>query len=73
MSKDVETMMLPGDPAQTAAPIIEMSGVTKWYGDVQVLKDIDFRRARRAGSDLRPVRLRQVNHDPMHQPAGGTS
>ncbi|MBC7578313.1 MAG: amino acid ABC transporter ATP-binding protein [Tardiphaga sp.] len=38
--------MLPADPAQTAAPIIEMSGVTKWYGDVQVLKDIDFTVAR---------------------------
>jgi ABC-type polar amino acid transport system ATPase subunit len=25
-----------------ASPVIEMSGVTKWYGDVQVLKDIDF-------------------------------
>jgi len=29
-------------PAETSAPIIQMSGVTKWYGDVQVLKDIDF-------------------------------
>ncbi|MET0967715.1 MAG: amino acid ABC transporter ATP-binding protein [Tardiphaga sp.] len=29
-----------------AAPIIQMSGVTKWYGDVQVLKDIDFTVAR---------------------------
>jgi ABC-type polar amino acid transport system ATPase subunit len=28
--------------AETSAPIIQMSGVTKWYGDVQVLKDIDF-------------------------------
>jgi ABC-type polar amino acid transport system ATPase subunit len=29
-------------PAETSAPIIQMSGVTKWYGDVQVLKDVDF-------------------------------
>ncbi|WP_197738401.1 amino acid ABC transporter ATP-binding protein [Tardiphaga sp. P9-11] len=29
-------------PAETSAPIIQMSGVTKWYGDVQVLKGIDF-------------------------------
>ena len=33
-------------PAETSAPIIQMSGVTKWYGDVQVLKDIDFTVAR---------------------------
>jgi ABC-type polar amino acid transport system ATPase subunit len=33
-------------PAKTSAPIIQMSGVTKWYGDVQVLKDIDFTVAR---------------------------
>ena len=46
MSKDVETMMLSAEPARTAAPIIEMSGVSKWYGDVQVLKDIDFNVAR---------------------------
>jgi ABC-type polar amino acid transport system ATPase subunit len=32
--------------AETSAPIIQMSGVTKWYGDVQVLKDIDFTVAR---------------------------
>jgi ABC-type polar amino acid transport system ATPase subunit len=28
--------------AATSSPIIEMSGVTKWYGEVQVLKDINF-------------------------------
>jgi ABC-type polar amino acid transport system ATPase subunit len=33
-------------PAETSAPIIQMSGVTKWYGDLQVLKDIDFTVAR---------------------------
>ncbi|KZD25877.1 glutamine ABC transporter ATP-binding protein [Tardiphaga robiniae] len=33
-------------PAETSAPIIQMSGVTKWYGDVQVLKDINFTVAR---------------------------
>ena len=33
-------------PADTSAPIIQMSGVTKWYGDVQVLKGIDFTVAR---------------------------
>jgi ABC-type polar amino acid transport system ATPase subunit len=33
-------------PMETAPAIIEMSGVTKWYGDVQVLKDINFTVAR---------------------------
>ena len=33
-------------PADTSAPIIQMSGVTKWYGDVEVLKGIDFTVAR---------------------------
>ncbi|MGM4967135.1 amino acid ABC transporter ATP-binding protein [Tardiphaga sp. 1201_B9_N1_1] len=33
-------------PADTSAPIIQMSGVTKWYGDIQVLKGIDFTVAR---------------------------
>jgi ABC-type polar amino acid transport system ATPase subunit len=32
--------------SSAAQPIIEMSGVTKWYGDVQVLKDINFTVAR---------------------------
>jgi ABC-type polar amino acid transport system ATPase subunit len=32
--------------ADGTSPIIEMSGVTKWYGDVQVLKDINFSVAR---------------------------
>ncbi|UGV27607.1 amino acid ABC transporter ATP-binding protein [Rhodopseudomonas boonkerdii] len=33
-------------PTDSAAPIIQMSGVTKWYGDVQVLKEINFTVAR---------------------------
>jgi len=33
-------------PAETSTPVIQMSGVTKWYGDVQVLKGIDFTVAR---------------------------
>jgi ABC-type polar amino acid transport system ATPase subunit len=32
--------------AGDTSPIIEMSSVTKWYGDVQVLKDINFSVAR---------------------------
>jgi ABC-type polar amino acid transport system ATPase subunit len=41
MSNVSESTMVQA-PAETSAPIIQMSGVTKWYGDVQVLKDIDF-------------------------------
>ncbi len=33
-------------PASSVAPIIQLSGVTKWYGDVQVLQDINFTVAR---------------------------
>ena len=29
--------------SKDAAPIIEMTGVSKWYGDIEVLKGIDFR------------------------------
>jgi ABC-type polar amino acid transport system ATPase subunit len=45
MSSVSESTMVQA-PAETSAPIIQMSGVTKWYGDVQVLKDIDFTVAR---------------------------
>jgi ABC-type polar amino acid transport system ATPase subunit len=45
MSNVSESTMVQA-PAETSAPIIQMSGVTKWYGDVQVLKDIDFTVAR---------------------------
>jgi ABC-type polar amino acid transport system ATPase subunit len=45
MSNVSESTMVQA-PAETSAPIIQMSGVTKWYGDVQVLKDINFTVAR---------------------------
>ena len=45
MSNVSESTMVQA-PAETSAPIIQMSGVTKWYGDVQVLKGIDFTVAR---------------------------
>jgi ABC-type polar amino acid transport system ATPase subunit len=32
--------------SDTAAPIIEMAGVGKWYGEIEVLKDINFSVAR---------------------------
>jgi ABC-type polar amino acid transport system ATPase subunit len=44
---NLETAMTPATSnIKPAAPIIEMSGVTKWYGDVQVLKDVNFSVAR---------------------------
>ena len=53
---------------------VEMVGVHKWYGDFHVLRDINLDgQRRRAHRDLRAVGLRQVDHDPLHQPAGGAS
>jgi general L-amino acid transport system ATP-binding protein len=43
----------------------------KWYGEFHVLKDINLTVRGRAHRHLRPVRLGQVDHDPLHQPAGG--
>jgi len=40
MTKHSETTMVHESAAQTAVPIIQMAGVTKWYGDVQVLTHI---------------------------------
>jgi ABC-type polar amino acid transport system ATPase subunit len=45
MSNVSESIMVQTS-AETSQPIIRMSGVTKWFGDVQVLKDIDFTVAR---------------------------
>lgn len=39
-----ETLMTYG--SATAAPVIDLQGVSKWYGTTQVLKGIDFRVAR---------------------------
>jgi general L-amino acid transport system ATP-binding protein len=51
---------------------IEIIGMNKWYGEFHVLKDIDLTvYKRRADRHLRPVRLRQVDADPLHQRAGG--
>ncbi len=36
----------PGLPPEPALPVIDMTGVSKWYGEVQVLKDINFAVAR---------------------------
>lgn len=46
MTMSSETAMTQAVSKAAAPPIIEMSGVTKWYGDVQVLKDINFSVAR---------------------------
>ncbi len=49
---------------------IEMIGVNKWFGAFHVLRDIDLvRRAGQANRHLRPLRLRQIDLDPLHQSA----
>ena len=49
--------------------MIAISGVNKWFGDHHVLRDIDLVVGRgREGGRLRPVRVRQVHDDPVHQP-----
>ena len=59
-------------PAPERDEAIAISDMHKWYGDFHVLKDINLARpARRAYRDLRPFGFRQVDHDPLHQPAGG--
>jgi ABC-type polar amino acid transport system ATPase subunit len=35
-----------GSPSHDASPVIDMTGVSKWYGEVEVLKDINFSVAR---------------------------
>ena len=53
---------------------VEIEHLNKWYGDFHVLRDIDLTVAqRRAHRDLRPVRLRQIDADPLHQRARGIS
>ena len=50
---------------------VEMVGINKWYGEFHVLQGHQPEGdARRAHRDLRPVGLRQVDDDPLHQPAG---
>ena len=52
-------------------PAIELDHVNKWYGTMHVLRDISLNiGAEGARGGVRPVRLGQVDHDPLHQPAG---
>ena len=54
-----------------APPAIVLDKVNKWYGALHVLRDVSHDgggEGTRRG--LRAVRLRQVHHDPLHQPAG---
>ena len=57
-----------------APPAILLDKVNKWFGALHVLRDVSLqRRAGRTGGGLRPLRLRQIHHDPLHQPAGDAS
>jgi hypothetical protein len=51
---------------------VDMIGLNKWFGDFHVLRDINLDRdARRAHRRSAGLRIGQVDHDPLHQPAGG--
>ena len=45
-SLELEKPMAPDAETNAAQPMIEMQGVSKWYGDTQVLRKIDFKVAR---------------------------
>ena len=65
---------LKGADDDAGSNAIEFVGVHKWYGSFHVLRNIDLDgAARRADRRLRPVGLRQVDADPLRQPAGGAS
>ncbi len=54
-----------------APPAIVLDKVNKWFGTLHVLRDVSLTVAREgARGGVRAVRLRQVHHDPLHQPAG---
>ena len=61
-----------GASAMTAPDAaIVLDKVNKWYGAMHVLRDVSLTVAREgARGGVRPVGLRQVHHDPLHQPAG---
>jgi general L-amino acid transport system ATP-binding protein len=51
---------------------VEIIGMNKWYGEFHVLREHRPHRLQgRADRHLRPVGLRQVDADPLHQRAGG--
>ena len=55
---------------QGERPMIEMRHVHKWFGEFQCSTTSTSKSGkRRAGRGLRPVRLRQIDDDPLHQPA----
>ena len=59
---------------QLRPPAILLDKVNKWYGQMHVLRDVSLDgRAEGAHRGLRPVRLGQVDDDPLHQPAGDAS
>ena len=50
-------------------PLVELSRVNKWFGDLHVLKDIDLAVSHReVVVVIGPVRLREVDAVPLHQP-----
>ena len=54
----------------TGNPLVEITGMCKWYGDFSALHDINLTVAE--GEKVvvcGPSGLGQVHHDPLHQPA----
>lgn len=52
--------------------VVEMNDVNKWYGEFHVLKNVCLRVKKGENRCVRPVRVRQINDDPLHQPSGRT-
>ena len=70
MAVAADTSVARSSAASGTSPAIQMIGVNKWYGEFHVLTDINLSvDARRAHRHLRPLRLRQVDPDPLHQQA----
>ena len=73
MSQTARSAILEAVADTPNQPAIVLDKVNKWYGALHVLRDITDGRPEGARRRLRAVRLRQVDHDPLHQPAGGAS
>jgi energy-coupling factor transporter ATP-binding protein EcfA2 len=56
--------------ADASGPMIELQGQQMVRRDARAARHQPDRRQGREGRGLRPVGLRQVHHDPLHQPAG---
>ena len=58
-----------GQPSSEATPLLELRGVSKSFGAVQALDDVDFHAPRRGHGPRRRQRRRQVDADQVRSPA----